>query len=312
MKSSNYSSASDQHRNAMETKCETDMKNSVITIVVDDHSCDDHFTSPRRPTNLQQELMFETLVQERSLPKDTISLIMFTSSKDSWVCAFLVYFIQKLLYIFVMIGIFVHKDYYEACPIYKEHIGTQFLMLIILLLKQQKIRDSLNQWHDGYNDKFFASLEGTERWKWKLSSAIRFVNGFTLVAVAFFLILASETVVDILLNFLAAEVITNFDECAFKVAKEGYFGRAVQRDSYLVDTFKYRVVDEDVDEDSCCFDDTESSHTVLRRRKKNGIMKDSRCLVMLFIWIIMAVILGLYVYVFCRANKDEQVQEEST
>jgi hypothetical protein len=68
-----------------------------------------------------------------------------------------------------------------------------------------------------------------------LSCVLRFIQGLFATFVALLLILTSDDVVDIVLNFTAVNFISSLDDCAFELAKWGKWGAALKKEAQSIE-----------------------------------------------------------------------------
>lgn len=68
-------------------------------------------------------------------------------------------------------------------------------------MTQDDIRNAMNLLRDWYKPNFFLPFEGAGKPKWALSIVLRVLEGTLGLFVSFMLIMQSENVVDLLLNF---------------------------------------------------------------------------------------------------------------
>ena len=95
---------------------------------------------------------------------------------------------------------------------------------------------ALFQWRAGYNAEI-RNLFKDERWngsggsycQWLMATSCAFLDGTFGLIVTFLLVVKSSTVLDVLLNFAAAEFVVSLDEAAFEVCKLGFFGDSVKK-----------------------------------------------------------------------------------
>jgi hypothetical protein len=118
---------------------------------------------------------------------------------------------------------------------------SQVLAIAIAVFTQSDVRTSLNQWRDRYQPVAFEGFHHASRGKWILSSVLRFLEGSFGLFVTFLLIMQSETVIDLLLNFTAMEFVSAFDDTAFLIVREGYCGRRNKRLAERVANSEYTL-----------------------------------------------------------------------
>ena len=104
--------------------------------------------------------------------------------------------------------------------------GAQALATIIAIFDQDDLRSSVENFFDGLPTRFKGdeTFQGMSKAQWNFSCFIRFVQGFLSVLSAFVLAVQSETVFDVLLNFLGVKFVSELDDLAFSLSRIGYFG----------------------------------------------------------------------------------------
>ncbi len=79
---------------------------------------------------------------------------------------------------------------------------------------------------------FYTDLgDGHHKWHMVFSCILRFTQGFLGILSAWVLIVTSETVVDVILNFAAMSFVSSLDESAFELAQNGVFGPLLRNEA---------------------------------------------------------------------------------
>ena len=68
-------------------------------------------------------------------------------------------------------------------------------------------------------------------WKWALSILLRGSEGLLGLFVPFLLVMQSNNVLDLLLNFSAMEFVTLLDDVMFSLTSEGFLGRVLKKEA---------------------------------------------------------------------------------
>ena len=68
-------------------------------------------------------------------------------------------------------------------------------------------------------------------WKWALSILLRGSEGLLGLFVTFLLVMQSNNVLDLLLNFSAMEFVTLLDDVIFSLTSEGFLGRVLKKEA---------------------------------------------------------------------------------
>ena len=97
---------------------------------------------------------------------------------------------------------------------------TQIIAIIVAVITQHDVITSLDLLRDGDNSELQKAFPHSTLWKYVLATLSRFIQGSTRLILSFFLIVSTDTVVDLLLNFTALEFISTFDEAFFILSKQ--------------------------------------------------------------------------------------------
>jgi hypothetical protein len=118
---------------------------------------------------------------------------------------------------------------------------TEVLALIIAVLTQDDIRTSMNLLRDGYRQSYFGEFEGVTRTKWAISIVLRALEVLLGLFVTFLLVMQSENVLDLLLNFSAMEFVSLLDEAGFTLIKQGFVGSKMRKAAKRMSHTYYHV-----------------------------------------------------------------------
>ena len=72
-----------------------------------------------------------------------------------------------------------------------------------------------------------------------LSSILRAIQGYMAVLAVFLVLITSDTVVDIILNFTALNFISGIDDDAFSLARSGMFGKGLKKEAKRIEKIKF-------------------------------------------------------------------------
>lgn len=112
---------------------------------------------------------------------------------------------------------------------------SQFLAMVVTVVSQQDVVESLNVLYKGYNESKLLEEFGLVSYnRWVLSASLRLLEGMFSIAVTFILIMKTDEVRDLLLNFTAVEFVSQLDDGIFRLAGWGYFGKKVYDDAHKV------------------------------------------------------------------------------
>lgn len=148
------------------------------------------------------------LSTERYLPKDTFSFLIFSNSrsKPSFLAA-IVFSLQMAIFILVCADV-VDPDNrgnpFNLPPNVTAPVRiTEVLAICVAIITQDDVRKSINLLRDGYDKDIFHNIFGKDvkRYKWVLSIVLRGSEGLLGLFVTFLLIMQSDNVLDLLLNF---------------------------------------------------------------------------------------------------------------
>ncbi|CAJ1937139.1 unnamed protein product [Cylindrotheca closterium] len=93
------------------------------------------------------------------------------------------------------------------------------------------------------NFKYIREVPGVTVYKYYLAALTQVNVGIFGIFVTFLIIMQSEEVVDLLLNFTAMEFVASLDDAAFVLAWRGFFGRAMKDTASVVAEVKYAPKD---------------------------------------------------------------------
>jgi len=94
-------------------------------------------------------------------------------------------------------------------------------------------------------------------WKWALSILLRGSEGLLGLFVTFLLVMQSNNVLDLLLNFSAMEFVTLLDDVIFALTSEGFLGRVLKKEATrLSGTVSTQSIDIDVVSSLDCLSNT--------------------------------------------------------
>jgi len=109
--------------------------------------------------------------------------------------------------------------------------------IVVAVTTQDDVQQALNLMRDGYDQDpaNHSSLDQTfpeaTKAKWILSIFLRAFEGLFGLALTFLLIMQSTTVLDLLLNFLAMEFVSQLDDGVFVLTRAGFFGRTLSEEA---------------------------------------------------------------------------------
>jgi len=187
----------------------------------------------------------EMSLGERSLTRDTFSFLVFSEAKSlaTWVAVF-VWVVQTVIFSLVAADVIDagSNNAFKIPPNVEAPVRvTQFIALLVAVLTQDDLRNSLNLMRDGYDQDCFSLFPGAKRTKWTVSVTLRAIQGTLGLFVTFLLVMQSETVLDLLLNFSAMEFVSLLDEAAFALIKQGFAGLRLKEVATIVSKTRYYI-----------------------------------------------------------------------
>ena len=150
----------------------------------------------------------------------------------------------------------------------------QILALLITVVSQGDLQDSLNTFFIGYHSLDLELNLGRHApyWRWVASGVTRFVVASCALATTFLLIVGQSSPRDLLLDFTAIAFVTNLDNITFELASLGYFGLEPQMDASAIILAKTRTLrairtdddDEEDDDEEAAGDGRQHSSSSMR------------------------------------------------
>ena len=118
---------------------------------------------------------------------------------------------------------------------------AQIVAIVIAVVMQDDIRTGIDMLREGYGEGMQAVFPNSSRTKFALSVFARLFAGALGLFVNFLLIVSSETVIDLLLNFTALAFVGQLDEVAFFLAKQGFSGRECLKQATMISEAEYPI-----------------------------------------------------------------------
>jgi len=104
---------------------------------------------------------------------------------------------------------------------------TQLLSYGLLILTQNDLLSAATLLYRGYNEDIQRTFpQGGQKWQWLMSVIMAFVDGAFGISTTFLLVVTSDTVLDVILNFAAVAFVSDLDEIFFALAQIGILGKA--------------------------------------------------------------------------------------
>ncbi len=187
---------------------------------------------------------------ERTIPTDTFSFLVYTDVFSSYfLLGIMVFLFQLAIY-----GVLLYDIIDSGNKITKKNLfGFPFnvgvpvriaevIAIFISIITQQDIRKAICLYRDGFDESGLTQVfKGATIYKWWLSIVFRACEGGLGLIVTFLLIMRSDSVLDLLLNFSAIEFITMLDDVLFELASEGFLGRPLKKETKRLSKKSYYV-----------------------------------------------------------------------
>ena len=105
---------------------------------------------------------------------------------------------------------------------------AQFLMLPVAVAMQEDLIGSIFLFNVKYDPHIQHDCPGATKLKWGFASFLRMFDGLTSLAVNFFLLMTSYSVVGLFLNFAALAFLQTVDNVAYELALNGYLTDGIE------------------------------------------------------------------------------------
>ncbi len=184
---------------------------------------------------------------ERKLPEDTFSFLIYTDvTCPCFVLGILVFLFQLSIYA-VLFGDMADFENMKNPYDFPFNVSSsvriaEVMAIFISIITQQDMRKAICLYRDGFdkcglNQVFL----GATLWKWRLSIVFRASEGLLGLIITFLLVMQSNSVRDLLLNFSAIEFVTMLDDVVFALASEGFLGRLLKKETKRLSKKSYYV-----------------------------------------------------------------------
>jgi hypothetical protein len=204
------------------------------------------------------EKKIDALEEDPILPQDTYSFFAIAKTRKgcpelSLGLAIFVLVLQVVTLTFLALDVVDRENYDNPLGMPPGVDWTvqvcQLIALFITVITQDEVRVSLNVLVDGYpeTEAAFGAIgcKDTSKAKWFISAILRLFAGMYSLLLTFILIITSNEVRDLLLNFTAVEFISNVDDTIFLLSTWGYFGpRALKDANKIVDAKAVKSVED--------------------------------------------------------------------
>lgn len=185
--------------------------------------------------------------EEYQLPMDIYTVITAwpSNSQPFWI-ALAVISVQILLLGLLLVDQIGSTGGAELVVVPANVAGTvhaaQALATVIAIMDQDDLRSAIEGYFDGVPTRYKGcqTFESMTTAQWNFSCFIRFFQGFLSVFSSFVLAVQSETVFDVLLNFLGVKFVSDLDDLAFSLSQLGYFGIKCEQATKHISEVKFQ------------------------------------------------------------------------
>eukprot|EP00980_Cylindrotheca_fusiformis_P004272 scaffold918_cov126-Cylindrotheca_fusiformis.AAC.51 len=176
--------------------------------------------------------------------------LVFASPVNSFAFAFAstVILVKFSLFSFLAVDLYRQNQDGDAFFAPKDSLirATEFLLLpIAIALQEDLIYVFTRVANIKYNRELMKTNPSATKFKFALSFVLRLMDGLASLTINFVLIMITETVLGIFLNFAALHFLQGIDDIAFQMAHEGFLGDGMESCCRVVEkiTMKRRVGD---------------------------------------------------------------------
>mmetsp|Transcript_3569 Transcript_3569/g.5151 ORF Transcript_3569/g.5151 Transcript_3569/m.5151 type:complete len:1299 (+) Transcript_3569:212-4108(+) len=183
---------------------------------------------------------------ERCLYEDTFSFLIYSHvCSRTFFLAMFVFLFQIAIYIVLavdIINVSNKKNPLKLPPGVESSVRiAEALAIVVAIITQDDVRKAVNLIRDGYNEELVNAFPGASKRKWILSIVLRGSEGLMGLCLTFLLIMQETTVIELLLNFLAMEFVSQLDDVVFVLTREGFTGRELQKEARKLSRTFYHV-----------------------------------------------------------------------
>ncbi|CAB9500130.1 Inherit from bactNOG: outer membrane autotransporter barrel [Seminavis robusta] len=208
----------------------------------------------RRKLRFRKSAVTGQSAYAKQLPPDTYGFLMVAPVRSApYAMGFIVCLIQIVTFFLMAFSIINDGVVYENPIGIPPNIATQvrivqFLAIIIAVVTQDDLMKALDLIRVVFSKSFYDAFPRTSKPKIVSCVVLRCLSGCLGLVASFFLIITSETIYYLLLNFTALEFISQLDEAFFVLSEYGYAGKtceiaakAMSATTFYVHTKVYRM-----------------------------------------------------------------------
>lgn len=119
--------------------------------------------------------------------------------------------------------------------------SAELIAVLITVYTQNNIFQGLDLFIQSF--EYIQQVKGVTKYKYVCSAVTQICVGIFGIFITFVIIMQSEEVIDLLLNFTAMEFVASLDDAAFLLAWRGFFGRAQRETAIVVSQATYTPKD---------------------------------------------------------------------
>jgi len=109
----------------------------------------------------------------------------------------------------------------------------QFLAIlwsVVILAHDGDLFTGFTRLLQGYNPAILHYYPTASYWSWLLAGVLQVIEGVMVICVSFVLLMASSSLLDIILNVAAIFFVSEIDDISFNVASRGFLGDAIAKE----------------------------------------------------------------------------------
>ena len=157
-------------------------------------------------------------------------------SAPFWFAAYFI-LVKCICYFVLMIGI---KNDHEFEGTHMVQVVKLFLIPVAVAMQE----DLMTVYANAANKKYDGSVMKADNYatwaKWVLSNFLRLIDGLLSLGVNFGVMLMTNTILGIFLNFAALHFLQFIDDVLYELAEKGFFGDTMEEATILSKTIKFR------------------------------------------------------------------------
>ena len=194
---------------------------------------------------------FREGTNKASLSQDTFSFII---SAHPWSlpfsCGVFVFFLKNVIFVLVLTNMINYDVRFNKLgvpvSVSTTVVISQFIAFAISVFTQNDLITAFIHLFQGHTPNMVKAFSrngngGGYRYQWLLAVTFLACDGVFGLVVTFLLVVTSNTVLNVLLNFAAVEFVAGLDESVFYLASTGFLGRKLMHESVVVAESSYII-----------------------------------------------------------------------